>query len=527
MSSLPFYHLVLVPLFAFFGSLLIFRDDISAAKQVKYANWLAYALCMTGMSGICHILLFPPENSPSWIGTSPLNLLLLSLVLFLNLILTRFSRRYMAGDQDIVRYYRWFFLSIAGVSITVIANHLALFWCGWLFISLAFHKLITFYSNRRRALLAAHKKFILARIAELLLLLAFTLLYREHKTLFITELSQIFLNAAAFKTQLSLSDQVAAIFLASAALIKCAQFPAHGWLIQVVEAPTPVSALLHAGIINLGGFLLILFAPLFMQSSLAQWLVLVVAGLGTVLSALIMTTRVSVKVRLAWSTSAQMGLMLVECSLGLFELALLHLFAHSLYKVYAFLSSGEAVLEDLYQQLWSRKLSGILPWITAIVGSSSVAIFAYQLLGHGGPWSPWIMVAISLSLLWIQEQNFSARSLSAFLGFLMISLYGFQKIAYGEAVTALKVFREKALSGPDLWVMLLFFVLFIAHLLLTYRQSWRSIERFSIWLFAGFYLDEWFTRLTLRLWPIAFDTSEAKKNSYIELPLESLGGPTS
>ncbi|WP_350609572.1 proton-conducting transporter membrane subunit, partial [Pseudoalteromonas sp. 41-MNA-CIBAN-0057] len=86
------------------------------------------------------------------------------------------------------------------------------------------------------------------------------------------------------------------------ALIKCAQLPMHGWLIKVVEVPTPVSALLHAGVINLGGFLLILFAPLFIQAAAAQWLILIIAGLTTVISALIMTTRISVKVRLAWST---------------------------------------------------------------------------------------------------------------------------------------------------------------------------------------------------------------------------------
>jgi NAD(P)H-quinone oxidoreductase subunit 5 len=138
---------------------------------------------------------------------------------------------------------------------------------------------------------------------------------------------------------LSRLEQLAALLIASAAMVKCAQFPMHGWLIQVVEAPTPVSALLHAGVINLGGFLL-LMAPLMRHADLANWLLLIVAGLTCVAAALITMTRVSVKVLLAWSTVAQMGLMLVECALGQYGLALLHLVAHSCYKAYAFLAAG-------------------------------------------------------------------------------------------------------------------------------------------------------------------------------------------
>ena len=79
--------------------------------------------------------------------------------------------------------------------------------------------------------------------------------------------------------------------------------------------------------------------PLIMQSAVAQWLLLIMGGLTTVVAALIMMIKVSIKVRLASSTMSQMGLMLVECGLGLYELALLHLVTHSCYKTYAFLNS--------------------------------------------------------------------------------------------------------------------------------------------------------------------------------------------
>lgn len=280
---------------------------------------------------VTHFALPQLEADTQYISQSTLSLVMMGLVVFMSTILIAFSRNYMAGEPRIDTYWRWLLNVLAAVSVVLISNHLLLLWLGWVSISLALHKLLTFYPERPRAALAAHKKFLLARTAETLLFTAIILLYQQHGTLFISELISHF-NAVATSDslQLTTADHIAAVLIALTALIKCAQLPVHGWLIQVVEAPTPVSALLHAGVINLGGFLLILFAPLFIQSTVAQWLVLIVAGLTTVIAALIMATRISMKVRLAWSTSAQMGLMLVECALGLFELALLHLLTHSL-----------------------------------------------------------------------------------------------------------------------------------------------------------------------------------------------------
>src|SRR5690606_26639844 len=201
--------------------------------------------------------------------------------------------------------------------------------------------------ERFRAVLAAHKKFIFARIGESSLLVAALLMWHVHGTFHIDQL----MTTVRDTGNLSTTEQVAAVLVAFAALIKCAQMPMHGWLIQVVDSPTPVSALLHAGVINLGGFLMISMAPLIALSAPARWLLLTTAGLTMVLAALVMMTRISIKVRLAWSTSAQMGMMLVECALGLYQLALLHLVAHSCYQAYAFLGTGDTVQQWLRDTL--------------------------------------------------------------------------------------------------------------------------------------------------------------------------------
>ena len=135
----------------------------------------------------------------------------------------------------------------------------------------------------------------------------------------------------------------AAALVALAAVLKSAQFPTHGWLTEVMEAPTPVSALLHAGVVNAGGFVLIRFADVMLLSPFVLAVLVMIGGFTALFGGLVMLTQPAVKTSLAWSTVAQMGFMILQCGLALFPLALLHIVAHSLYKAHAFLSSGGAV----------------------------------------------------------------------------------------------------------------------------------------------------------------------------------------
>ncbi|MGR3197672.1 MAG: ABC transporter substrate-binding protein, partial [Paracoccus sp. (in: a-proteobacteria)] len=114
---------------------------------------------------------------------------------------------------------------------------------------------------------------------------------------------------------------------------------------EVMEAPTPVSALLHAGVVNAGGFLLIRFADVLVAVPGVLAVLALIGGFSALIGAAVALTQPAVKTALAWSTSAQMGFMVLQCGLALFPLALLHIVAHSLYKAHAFLASGDAVRE--------------------------------------------------------------------------------------------------------------------------------------------------------------------------------------
>jgi len=150
--------------------------------------------------------------------------------------------------------------------------------------------------------------------------------------------------------------QVASLLMVITAMLKSAQFPLHGWLLEVMETPTPVSALLHAGIINAGGFLVLRFTNIISLSVPSLDLLAVVGGFTALFGSVVLLTQTSIKSSLACSTVAQMGFMMLECGLGAFSAALLHIVAHSLYKAHAFLSSGSII--DIARASWTPSPGG-------------------------------------------------------------------------------------------------------------------------------------------------------------------------
>jgi NAD(P)H-quinone oxidoreductase subunit 5 len=500
-SQLFFTHFsIVIPLVLIFGALLAGKATLTEIKRRKVLRVTSITLGIATLIVAITFFNTPEQSSESLLTLNNINLTVLFLISFMAIILIRFSERYLQGEKRAHQFWQWLLLSLASVSVVVLSNHLLLLWLGWVAISLCFHRLLLFYPDRPRAVLAAHKKFILARLAELSLLGAVILLYAHHGSFQLNVIFDHYLGLSE-GAELSFVEKLAAFLIAQTALIKCAQLPLHGWLIQVVEAPTPISALLHAGIINLGGFLLISFAPLMVLAPLAQWTLIVVAGLSTVISALVMLTRISIKVRLAWSTCAQMGLMLIECALGLYELALLHLLTHSLYKAYAFLSTGEAVQDYSLKMLAPQKtitLSGALICISlAFAVTAAIALYLISAISHSG-------LSGSLQALFIS---------TALVGFYLAG-----KLLIGNLIPSLAT--TGMLDAMDVWLMFLFLFLFVLTVQIRLFPQAKQTQTLYRWLFSGLYLDEVMTRLTLQLWPVVLrptlHQSKAKQKSIKE-----------
>ena len=263
---------------------------------------------------------------------------MLLLVAFIGWIVVRYARIYLDGEARQGLFMGWLCATLAAVLTLVVAGNLVQLVGAWIATSAALHRLLLFYPERPGAQRAARKKRLFSAIGAAALILAALVIGTSFGT---TDIAAI--NALARSGHGSPALVLAAAMLALAALLKSAQFPTHGWLTEVMEAPTPVSALLHAGVINAGGFLLIRFADVMLAAPGVLAVLAMVGGFTALFGGLVMLTQPSVKTSLAWSTVAQMGFMMLQCGLALFPLALLHIVAHSLYKAHAFLASGGAV----------------------------------------------------------------------------------------------------------------------------------------------------------------------------------------
>lgn len=280
---------------------------------------------------------------------------MLCLVAFIGLIVLNYSRNYMDGDPGQTRFTSLLCLTLSAVLLIIVSGNGVQFTLAWIATSLGLRELLTFYPERPAAILAARKEFLISRAGDLCLIIAMVLIQRAMGSL---DFGTIFGQLAELRAVDSIPPGVgaAAMLLISTAMLKSAQFPLHGWLIEVMETPTPVSALLHAGIVNAGGFLILRFAHVIAPSLSALDTLAVIGGFTSLFGSVVMLTQTSVKVSLAYSTVAQMGFMMLECGLGAFSAALLHIVAHSLYKAHAFLSSGSVI--DLARASWTPSPGG-------------------------------------------------------------------------------------------------------------------------------------------------------------------------
>ncbi len=432
---------------------------------------------------------------PSALQTSRLGLILALGVQVLGTVIGGFSARYLQGEAGQRRYVAALAGVLAAVHVLLLADHWVVLVAAWALVGMPLQHLLCFYPDRAFARLAALKKRIADRAADALLAAAAALAWMEVGC---GSLSALWMHIAQAGASPAL--QLSALLLVLAVALRTALLPVHGWLIQVMEAPTPVSALLHAGVVNLGGFVLIRFAPLLEQAAPAR-AVLLAFGLATaVLAGMVMLTRISIKVRLAWSTVAQMGFMLLECALGLYTLAALHLIGHSLYKAHAFLSASTVVRQTRLQSLHGPSSASLLSLAGAPV-LAFAGVLSVQLLSGQSAWPWWWSAVLALAwapLLWLPEVSAAhpARALRLLAGGVMVvGLTGAALLAHALPLGIQDAPQHEAglvaLSG----------LLTLYALLAVLQRRPRWLAGGWRWSYAGFYVDEAYTRLALRLWP--------------------------
>src|SRR6056297_139666 len=341
----------------------------------------AFAALGLALAGLLQLALSGPGSLQILTGPAALVLKLdtvaatmVALVAFVGWVVMRYSRTYLDGEAREGTFHALMLATLAAVLVLVQAGSLWVLLLGFVTVGLGLRQLLLFYPQRPEAWRAAAKFSLVWHAGDTALLGAALLLVSAYGT---ADISAISAEAAIAP---GAAPGAAIGLLVLAAALKTAAFPLHGWLTDVMEAPTPVSALLHAGIINSGGLILIRLAEAVQASPGAMAALVMIGGLTALFGGVVMLTQSAIKTALAWSTVAQMGFMLMQCGLGLWAVALLHIVAHSLYKAHSFLSSGGAV-----QAVAALRRPGpvAVPRLVAVMQSFGLALLLYGAMAGG------------------------------------------------------------------------------------------------------------------------------------------------
>lgn len=317
------------------------------------------------------------------------------LVGFIGVVVSLFASKYMQGDS---RYHKFFWqlsLLIVSVIIMVSSDNLLLMLAAWVISNFLLVVLMIHKPQWRAALNAGSLTAKTFAIGFISLACAFFILYGQTKETSIQAILQ-HLNPN------NLLSIIAMLLILIAAMTQSAIWPFHRWLLSSLNSPTPVSAIMHAGLVNGGGFLLARFAPLYLSKPSMLVLIFMLGMITAFLGTLWKLMQHDVKRMLACSTMGQMGFMLAQCGLGLFPAAIVHLCWHGMFKANLFLASNSAAQENRFNANKNLTISKFsLAMLCGLAGSYCFSIAIHT------EWLPSNTALILIGLSFITASQFS------------------------------------------------------------------------------------------------------------------------
>jgi len=391
-----------------------------------------------------------------------LSMIMISLVGFIGSVIVFFSKTYMQGDILYRRFFWNILILLASVILMSMADNLILFltaWCysNWFLATLIVHK--SSWKAAQASGRLALKNFILGCS---FLVVAFILLSQATGSFSIQYITQ---NAPYTWHTVS-----ALLLLLLAGMTQSAIWPFHRWLISSPNSPTPVSALMHAGMVNGGGFLLARFAPLYFNYPKILCSIFICGLLSALVGSLWKLMQHDVKRMLACSTMGQMGFMFVELGSGLFAPALAHLCWHGMFKAYLFLASGSSAQE---KRINFKHFPGFISFLFS-VGCGGLGSFIFVIINNKNRFpsdSSLIIVEIvfilgtQLALTVLDGTSFKRFPLAVIVTAFMTGLYAANVYFFDLILSPLKLLQPQPLTVIHIiglivimtgWISLLF-----------------------------------------------------------------------
>ncbi|SFE80966.1 NADH dehydrogenase subunit 5 [Alteribacillus iranensis] len=366
---------------------------------------------------VCFTALLPLHQSDVlgiWYADS-LAWLLAFFILLIGLVIQRFSVNYLKGDRSYRKYFTLFTFTTSMASIAWLSDDLRLMLLCWGATLVGLVLLLCLNNSWNvvsQAVKVTRRLFFVSWIALLLAVMWIAHLTGQWR------LSTIFTEETL--AHIGPSETIGInLLIILAVMIPAAQWPFQRWLIESVVAPTPVSAIMHAGLVNAGGIILTRFSPLF-HGDIAQFILLVLSSISVFIGTGISLVQVDYKRQLVGSTIAQMGFMLIQCALGAYLAALIHLVLHGLFKASLFLQSGSVLRRFELLPRYSKRASYVS--VLAGRGLGLLLGLSYWLMAPGDGYQlvSALILGWSLSFAWTQLIVFGYGKIGKLIGSLVL-----------------------------------------------------------------------------------------------------------